>query len=68
MPNKKLTNQLCTVVLWQLVSLLMELSIDDGNYSLPLRVCMVGFGKQSQSHNIKVITKYVQIRSEQWLY
>ena len=35
-PQKKLTSQLVAVVLWQLVSLLIELSISDEKYSLPL--------------------------------
>ena len=44
-PQKKQTSQLVAVVLWQLVSLLIDLSIGDEKRSLPLCELVAGFGK-----------------------
>ena len=48
---KKKTSQLVAVVLWQLVSLLIELSIGNEKHSLPLCAYVTGFVKSS--HIIK---------------
>ena len=44
-PQKKQTSQLVAVVLWQSVSLLIEVSIGDEERSLPLCAYVAGFGK-----------------------
>ena len=46
-PQQKQTCQHLAVVYWQLVSLLMELSIDSENCSLTWCAYVVGFGKVS---------------------
>ena len=44
-PQRKQTSQLVAVVLWQLVTLLIELSIDDEKCFLPLYAYVVRYGK-----------------------
>ena len=44
-PQKKQTSQLVAVMLWQLVSLLIELLTGDEKRSLPLCAYVAGFGK-----------------------
>ena len=43
--QKKQTSQLVAMVLWQLVRLLIELSIGDEKHFLPLCANVTGFGK-----------------------
>ena len=46
-PQKKQTSQLVAVMLWHLVSLLIELLTGDEKRSLPLCAYVTGFGKSS---------------------
>ena len=46
--QKKQTSQLVAMALWQLVSLLIELSIGDEKHFLPLCVYVAGFGKSGR--------------------
>ena len=52
--RKSKTSQLVPVVLWQLVSLLMELSIGDEKLSLPLCAYVAGFGKSGHICDIYI--------------
>ena len=49
-PQKKQTSQLVALVLWQLVRILIELSISDKKRTLPLGAYMVGFGKSGHKY------------------
>ena len=48
-PQQKQNRQLLAVVFWNLVSLVMQLSIDNKNYSLPLCVYVAAFGKSGHT-------------------
>ena len=48
--QNKQTSQLVAVVLWHLVSLLIELSIGNEKCSLPLCVYVAGFGKSGHNY------------------
>ena len=51
-PQKKQTSQLVAVVLWQLVTLLIELSIGDEKHSLPLCAYVADFGKSGPIYKL----------------
>ena len=60
-PQKKQTSQFAAVVMWQLVNLLIQLSIGDEKRSLPLCAYVAGFGKSGHIYHkiIVVLTIWI---------